>query len=185
MQAAVARSPNGTPLFECVCPDCGKVRIQDKRKIGKPCLPCANRRRSTHGLCGHPLYGLLHNMIVRCKYPSATNYRYYGGRGIKVCDEWTKDPAAFVKWAKDNGYAPGLEIDRIDVDGPYAPWNCRFIPHVRNSQLRRNKRCSLAIASSIKAKLKEGLPIRVISEAIGVPYMVVWHISKGNTWIDA
>src|SRR6185312_13607842 len=50
---AVARSSNGTPLYECVCPDCGAVRIQDKRKIGRPCHTCAVKRRVTHGLSNH------------------------------------------------------------------------------------------------------------------------------------
>ena len=178
----VAKSSNGTPLFECVCPDCGKVRIQDKRKIGKPCMSCANKRRSTHGLTNTKLYRLLHNMIARCTYPSSSNYEYYGGRGIGVCDEWSKDPEAFVRWANDNGYHEDLEIDRIDVNGPYAPWNCRFISHLENSRLRRNTKGSMEIARKIRASVQDGMSIKAAAKMCDIPYMIAWHIVRGNTW---
>jgi hypothetical protein len=178
----VARSSNHTALFECVCPDCGKVRIQDRRKLGKPCPACSAVRRRTHGLCKDPLYKLLKNLQVRCNYPSASNYEYYGAKGVKVCDEWANDPAAFVKWARENGYRPGLEIDRIDVNGPYAPANCRFLSHAENSRRRSNSRCDAETAATIKQMLAGGARIQEVASATGVPYMSVWHISKGNTW---
>lgn len=182
---AVGRSKNGTPLFECVCPDCGKIRYQDKRKIGKPCAPCSAKRRSTHGMSNSTLYKLLKSMVARCKYPSATHWKYYGARGIKVCDEWTQNPVAFSEWAMANGYKEGMEIDRIDNDGPYAPWNCRFISHQINSQLRSNNSCTLEIAKNIKASLHDGLSIKETAIKFKVKYMAVWHISKGNTWRNA
>lgn len=182
LQLAHARSSNGTPLFRNPCPDCSTVRLSDRRRLGKPCMSCANKRRSTHGLCGHPLFKLLMGVRVRCEQPSATNYTYYGGRGIVICDEWRNNPAAFVAWAKENGYRPGLELDRRDTDGPYAPWNCQFITHVRNSQKRRNARCDLDRAAAVKAVLRGGASVRDAAASAGVPYMVAWHISKGNTW---
>ena len=181
----VSRSKNGTPLFECVCPDCGIVRIQDKRKIGRPCAKCAAKRRETHGLSNTKLYRLLKNMIARCTYPSASNYKYYGARGIFVCSEWVNNPAKFVEWALANNYEPGLEIDRINNDGPYSPDNCRFIRHQINSQTRSNASCSLEIASGIKKMLQDGAGIKETAAHFGVNYMVAWHINKGNTWRNA
>lgn len=180
-----ARSPNGTPLFKRTCHDCGIVTLSDKRRLDKPCIACANKRRSTHGLVRHPLYKLLKNMEARCNYPSASNYEHYGARGIRVCDEWAKDPAAFVAWATANGYRPGLEIDRRDVNGPYAPWNCQFISHQDNSRTRRNAKCDLPRARSVKAALAAGATVTEAAASAGVPKMVAWHISKGNTWKDA
>jgi hypothetical protein len=180
-----ARSSNGTPLFQNHCPDCGKNRMSDKRRIGKPCMACANKRRATHGLAGHPLYKLLQAIRVRCNYPSATNYAYYGGRGIYVCDEWESDPQAFVDWATENGYEKGLELDRIDVNGPYSPSNCRFLDHAQNSQLRRNAQCDIEKAKQVKRAIGEGKSVKDAAVLIGVPYMVAWHISKGNTWRNA
>lgn len=177
-----ARSPNGTPLFHNPCPDCGKERLSDRRKFGKPCMACANKRRSTHGLANHPLYRLLKNIEARCKYPSASGYAYYGGRGIRVCDEWRNDPASFVRWAEANGYAPGMEIDRIDNDGDYSPSNCRFVPHVVNSRKRRNAKCDEGRAAIVRCAIAKGASVRVAAEEAGVPYMVAWHISNDATW---
>ena len=61
-------------------------------------------------------------------------YKYYGGRGIKVCDEWTKSYKAFRRWALLNGYRRGLSIDRIDRDGDYEPANCQWITVSENSR---------------------------------------------------
>lgn len=185
IHAPVASSKNGTPLYECVCPDCGLIRLQDKRKIGTRCHPCAGKARATHGMCGTPLFKLLMNVRVRCEQPSASNYEYYGGRGIFVCQEWVEDPRAFAEWATKNGYAKGLELDRIDVDGPYAPWNCRFVDHKTNSRTRRNAKCDLEKAKSIKDMLAAGVGYRQAAASVGVPPMVAWHIAKGNTWRDA
>lgn len=181
----VARSSNGTPLYECVCPDCGSVRLNDKRKIGNRCAACAAKGRRTHGMSGAPLFKLLMGVRARCEQPTATHYAYYGGRGISVCKEWVEDPREFSLWAEANGYQKGLELDRIDVNGPYAPWNCRFVDHKTNSRSRRNARCNLETASRIKADLASGMSYREAAELAGVPAMVAWHISKGNTWKDA
>lgn len=63
-------------------------------------------------------------------------YHRYGGRGIKICDEWNDSYEAFAAWARDNGYADDLQIDRIDNDGNYEPSNCRFVTPRANSNNR-------------------------------------------------
>lgn len=78
------------------------------------------------------------DMIYRCSYPKHSSYKYYGGRGIKVCDEWIKDKESFYIWAKTHGYKKGLEIDRIDSDGNYEPLNCRWVTKVTNNRNKRN-----------------------------------------------
>lgn len=181
----VARSKNGTPLFNCTCPDCGKVRVQDRRKIGKPCMACSNRRRKTHGLSSAPIYSLYTSMIARCTYPSASHYKYYGGRGIDVCAEWRSYPQTFFDWAMQNSYRDGVELDRRDPNGNYCPDNCRFIPHMENSQLRRNARCTREQAAKAKQLLASGESVSAVAKAVGIPYMSAWHISKKNTWHNA
>ena len=84
-------------------------------------------------------------MIKRCYNCNSKSYKDYGGRGITICDEWGSGNKenidgflAFKKWSEDNGFSTELEIDRIDVDGPYAPWNCRWIPKIDQRFNKRN-----------------------------------------------
>jgi len=85
------------------------------------------------------LYSIWSNMNSRCKYECCSNYKYYGGRGIKVCDNWNSSNKEygwenFKNWAYANGYSEydtSLEIDRIDHDGDYEPGNCRFANRIQ------------------------------------------------------
>ena len=67
-----------------------------------------------------------HNMNNRCTNENRLDYKYYGGKGVEVCNEWMEF-SSFKEWAINNGYEEGLSIDRIDGDGDYEPSNCRFI----------------------------------------------------------
>ena len=83
---------------------------------------------------------IFNNMRTRCYNPNVPAYADYGGRGIYICDEWLHDKLEFVKWSLAHGYRRGLTIDRIDNDGPYAPWNCRWVDAMDQSHNKRNNR---------------------------------------------
>ena len=83
------------------------------------------------------------NMKNRCYNNGSADYKYYGGRGIKICDEWLGDYRIFKEWALTHGYDEDAErgtctIDRIDVNGDYEPDNCRWVSMSIQCQNRRN-----------------------------------------------
>lgn len=82
-----------------------------------------NRRRATrHGFYYEPWYSSYKSMMERCYHPKCRQYEQYGGRGIKICEEW-HNINAFAEWVKTSGYEKGLSIDRINVNGDYCPEN--------------------------------------------------------------
>jgi hypothetical protein len=101
-----------------------------------------SRRTTTHGYHRGEdkgrLYSVWHSMISRCYDTSNGSYLNYGGRGIQVCEGWKDNPSAFIEWAKSNGYAQGLQIDRIDNDRGYSPGNCQFVTAAENNRNKRN-----------------------------------------------
>lgn len=92
-----------------------------------------------HGLHAHPLYKTWNNIRSRCKNPNATKYKYYGGKGITVCEEWDNSFVAFYEWCISNGWRRGLSIDRIDPNKGYSPDNCRWADYItQNNHLSSN-----------------------------------------------
>lgn len=75
------------------------------------------------------------NMKTRCYNANYKEWHNYGGKGIKICDEWLHDKFSFIKWSLENGYKDGLTIDRMDSNGDYSPKNCRWITKSLNSSL--------------------------------------------------
>ena len=103
-----------------------------RQKIKEYDIP---RRR--YGLSHTRIYGIWWGMLSRCLDVKNTVYKYYGGRGITVCNEWILDFKIFYDWAINNGYKEDLEIDRIDTNGHYEPQNCRWVTHSENLKNRR------------------------------------------------
>ena len=143
------RSDAGYVIWTCLC-ICGNLTevVSDSLISGKTkscgCLRQESARRNgyKHGEAGKylrirtRLYGIWCGMKTRCGWLSAKDYKYYGGRGIKVCDEWKKNFIAFRGWALINGYQEHLTIDRKNNDGDYEPNNCQWITISENSKKR-------------------------------------------------
>ena len=97
--------------------------------------------KTKHGGAHTKLYFVWAQMKGRCQNPCNRMYKHYGARGITVCEEWRTDYAAFLAWANQNGYAEGLTLDRINVNGNYEPSNCRWVNmHIQNANKRKSPR---------------------------------------------
>lgn len=106
-------------------------------------MSCKTKKNSRHGLTGTRVYKTWESMKARCYNPNDGKYPNYGGRGIKVCDEWLHDAGAFAKWAYENGFDESKHqteqsLDRIDVNGNYCPENCRFTDAKTQSRNKTN-----------------------------------------------
>lgn len=86
------------------------------------------------------LYRIWCAMKSRCRNPKTIGYHNYGGRGIKVCEDWINHFPLFKEWSLSNGYADNLSIDRIDVNGNYCPENCKWATQAEQCANRRNNR---------------------------------------------
>jgi hypothetical protein len=101
----------------------------------------SGRLSRTHGLSKHPLYGTWAQMVTRCTNPAYSRFADYGGRGIRVCDEWL-DVTAFIAWIDANlGPRPaGMTLDRINNHGHYEPGNVRWATGIQQQANARKRR---------------------------------------------
>jgi hypothetical protein len=116
-------------LFQCDY--CGK-QVERRHSLGRIQRSCGCIR-TKHGQHKTKLYGTWATLIYRCKDPTA---RYYGARGIQVCEAWRHWPT-FRDWALSHGYQQGLYIDRKDPNANYTPRNCRWVTPRESHQTTR------------------------------------------------
>lgn len=130
--------------WDCVC-ECGKyvsVRAAALNNGNTKSCGCLQRDITSitgkkHGMEGTKIYNVWKGMKQRCFNSNHKSFKYYGGRGIVVCDEWKNDFQAFYDWAMENGYEEGLTIDRIEAEGNYEPSNCEWVTQKQNNSHRR------------------------------------------------
>jgi len=127
------------------------------------------------------IYSIYKGMKDRCRYKTNDNYERYGGRGIRVCEEWLADYMNFYNWAINNGYKEGLTLDRIDPNKNYEPDNCRWATYKEQANNTRrnnyitynNKTHTLTEWSEILGIKRSTLSNRIVTKK--------WDIKKALT----
>lgn len=180
------KANDGHSKWLCRC-DCGTEKIiaigslMDGGTVSCGCYAreAVGNRNRTHGKSRIPLYSVWNDMKYRCENPHAYNYNNYGGRGIKLCDEWHEfEP--FYEWSMNNGYEKGLSIDRIDNSGDYEPDNCRWVDMKIQG---RNRRTNVYLTYNGETKSVPewaeivGISRRVIAERVRKG----WSVEKALT----
>ena len=140
------RDERNVVMWLCKC-DCGNFVNVRGYELGRKTNSCGCLKREIfgsgkssfkHGMSETRLYRIWASMKTRCYVKNRDSYRYYGGRGIKVCDEWKTSFKSFSEWALSNGYNDNLTLDRIDFDGDYEAGNCRWVTVIEQQSNKRN-----------------------------------------------
>lgn len=141
------RASDGHKLYHVKCIICEREFDMIKSQIGKA-KHCAHiglggakiAFSSKYSWANPKLAKIFLGMKKRCYKSSDKSYRWYGAKGIKICDEWLNNPKLFEDWAFASGYSDGLTIDRIKEDLDYCPENCRWITASKNSKYKSTTR---------------------------------------------
>lgn len=139
----LGKSQKGRSVL-CLC-ECGnkyECRLYTLKRGDTVSCGCYRKMKTTiHGLHGHPIYKHWQAMKVRCYNVNTKAYPDWGGRGIRVCDEWLNDFKAFYDWSILNGWKKGLSLDRYpNNDGNYEPNNCRWATRKQQAGNTRGNR---------------------------------------------
>lgn len=135
------KDTDGHALYRGICKECGFERIArlNDLKYTKTCThiridgEIAFNRSSWSS---QRLRGIFDGMKKRCYNKSEESYRWYGAKGIKICNEWMDNPKLFEEWSLNNGYNDSLTIDRINENKDYSPDNCRWTTKNDNSKYK-------------------------------------------------
>jgi hypothetical protein len=139
---------DATNLRQGISQSCG---CKPKRIVagkGSPAAIAASKANTTHGQSGTRLYQRYNSMLQRCYNTRVKEYRWYGAKGITVCDRW-KESFQNFRIDMEATFFEGASLERNDVKAGYSPENCKWIP-VREQNWNTNKTVRLPSGARLK-----------------------------------
>lgn|SRR5574341_957032 len=182
------------PRWLCQC-ECGNIIDcygNNLKKGHTTSCGCAHRdmllkRNTKHGLRRHPLYKVWTDMYDRCYRPSNNRYINYGMRGVRVCDLWLNDRIEFIKWGINNGWQPGLQLDKDIIPKKlgikallYSPDYCCFVTSKENTRNNTKTKLTMEKANEIRLSTES---ITILMNKYGVGRTTIGNIRANRSWL--
>jgi hypothetical protein len=165
-------------IYKCSCGNEIETLCESVNSGATKSCGCALKGINTkHGLCGTRINRIHKSMKNRCNNKNSESYRFYGGKGVKVCKDWD-NVESFNDWAINNGYKDNLTIDRIDSSKDYEPNNCRWITQAENSRLANAKITNKDKLFHFKERIKLDLTQKEYAEKINVSISTINRLEK-------
>jgi len=173
-------------LWVCIC-DCGGKTVTTSLKLRNGhtsscgCLRInASQSLIIHGQANKsPTYRSWKEMRQRCLNPKSDKWKWYGGRGIKICDQWS----SYMIFLADMGERPlGMTIDRIDNNGNYEPTNCMWATQLDQTRKQEKNVLTEEIASQLRVDREYGMTYQALSEKYGISKATAHRCVAGKTW---
>ena len=175
-----------------LCPYCNKI-IEKRLNNGKCNKSCGctknmliSKANITYGDTINykmtKLYTTWNCMKNRCYRSSDKDYKNYGGKGIKICDQWKNSYIDFKDWALAHGYKEGLTIDRINNNGNYEPSNCKFSTATEQAYNRKNTKLNWATVRLMRIMYEDGYTKKELFKIFDIAQNNLYRILNNTRW---
>lgn len=186
MLTAISRADNRGSrlmwLFKCQCGNLKEIQACRVAKGTTKSCGCINAKNAgiknfKHGQIKHPIYKIWSAMRRRCNNPKDRCYNIYGGKGIRVCEDWDTFSNFYNDMAET--YQHGLYIDRIDPNKGYSPDNCRWVTVQVSGQNRGNVKMTPEILRIIRT---EKATAKQLAERFNCGVATINDVRQGISW---
>jgi hypothetical protein len=172
---------------QCICKNEDSIKSLTRKELkffkvkSCGCMPRKSKYIIIPYMSNSPEYRVWYLMLERCYNKDNKNYKYYGGRGIIVCDEWKN---SFEQFYKDMGPKPGEEysIERINNNWGYSKSNCKWATNIEQAKNKRNNKLDKHKANRIREFYWAGISVIELAKSFNIGKSTVHSVLSRNSW---